>query len=177
MEEKHEIIVHDFDADEVASTAADGWEARYLRLTADFDNYRKRTESARLEQTGRIRSEVFKSILPIYDDFHHLLENAHGQESLLEGVKALQKSWLNWMRQHDLQKLGEVGEDFDYLKHEAVMQEPVNDPTLDGKVTQIIKYGYVHKDLVLRHAQVVVGRYEGPAIPETNHEESDIYDF
>ena len=177
MEDKFDINIGNGEADENEATPADNWELRFLRLSADFENYRKRVEAERLEQTKRIRSEILKSVLPVYDDFRHMLDHAEAEDSILAGVDALQKSWEQWMQQNGMHSIGKIGETFDYSKHEAVLQETVDDPEMDGKITRIIKYGYEYDDVVLRHAQVAVGRYKGLPAIRNEHREVDKNDI
>jgi molecular chaperone GrpE len=173
MEQKREIYIENYEADEAAEPQHENWQERYLRLAADFENYRKRMNSERAEQTRNIRVEALRSILPVYDDFRHMLEHADDDENLLAGIGALEKSWQNWMQQNGIEPVGEIGAEFDYGKHDAVLQEVVEDPAMDGKITRIIKSGYRYEDTVLRHAQVAVGRYEGPAGGDENNQEQN----
>jgi molecular chaperone GrpE len=159
MAEKQEIYLEDEESQALARPS-DDWASRYYRLAADFENYRKRTDAERLEQTERIHQDVLKTMLPVYDDFVHLLNHSGDTGHLLDGLEALARSWQQWMNEHEVYPLAQPGDIFDYTRHEAVLQEPVTDAEMDGKVTRILKPGYRHKDSVIRHAQVAVGRYE-----------------
>lgn len=137
------------------------WEERYQRLAADFTNYKQRIAEERADLESRLQEKLLESFLVIYDDFLRLNHDSDRGSSLAAGVAAVQKKWQQWLEENDVRMLRPHGEEFDPNFHEAVLQQPVEDPELDGKITQVIENGYMHREKVIRHAKVAVGRYEG----------------
>ncbi len=136
-------------------------ENKFKRLAADFANYKKRVGTERAEWHRTIERRVLSSVLPLYDDFYRLVQNAQNGD-LKEGVRAVHDKWRKWLEQHRIRVLNPVGEPFDPHFHDAVLQEPVSDPDRDSTVTRVLEVGYLRGDEVLRHAKVVVGRYQAP---------------
>ncbi|MFQ6115397.1 MAG: nucleotide exchange factor GrpE [bacterium] len=135
------------------------YEEKYKRLSADFANYKKRVERESAELEQRVKDNFLKSMLPIIDDFIRLNDHVIQYEPLAKGVQAIQKKWQQWLESNHVQVINPEHEEFDHNLHHAVMHRPVDDPELDGKIVQVIEYGYRRRDKVLRHAKVAVARY------------------
>lgn len=155
---------------------ASEWQEKYLRLAADFENYKKRTAAESLELRKRIESEIFRQVLKLYDDFVRLEQNAQ-PDQLAQGIRAIRENWQKWMRENQIEILNPIGEAFDPHLHEAVMQQPVAEPAQDGRVTDVLELGYRRGDEVLRHAKVAVGRYQGPTETENVMKGEDGHDL
>lgn len=153
-------------ADDDAKTAPD-WEEKYtslndtyLRLNAEFDNFRKRTirEKADLIKTGS--AAVLTNLLPIVDDFEramNTLQTAEDLSSTLEGVKLIYEKFINYLSQQGVKVINAIDQPFDTELFEAVATFPVGDESKKGKVIDCIQTGYTLYDRVLRHSKVVVG--------------------
>ncbi len=133
---------------------------KYLRLAAEFDNYRKRTlkEKAELILNGGAKSIC--SILPIVDDFERALKNMeHATEvtSVKEGVELIYNKFMATLRQNGVKVIEtkEVPLNTDY--HEAIAVIPAPNEDLKGKIIECVQTGYMLNDKVIRHAKVVVG--------------------
>lgn len=122
---------------------------RYLRLYAEFDNYRKRIEKDKFEWQGNIMSNVITLILPVLDD----LERGRKYDESLELIYNKFSSILSSMC---VEEIKTIGEDFNVDYHDALTNLPVEDER-KGKIIDEIQKGYMIKNKVIRHSKVVVG--------------------
>lgn len=132
----------------------------YLRLMAEFDNYRKRTlrEKAELLKSGG--EDALKKILPVIDDFERAmgaLENATDINAVKEGVELIYNKFKNYLEANGVTEIPSTGETFDTDVHEAITTFPAPTPEQKGKVIDCMTKGYKLNDKVIRYAKVVVG--------------------
>ncbi|MCI0697558.1 nucleotide exchange factor GrpE [candidate division KSB1 bacterium] len=148
----------------VSATAADPLaelQNRFLRLAADFANYKRRTENERAEIADWARREMALSLLPILDDFGLMMEyDTQHPERLVEGAKLIRQKMMELLLKRGLEKIEALNQPYDYERHEAVMSQPVQDQALDHVVLSVMQDGYMFKDKVLRPSKVIVGQYE-----------------
>lgn len=133
---------------------------KYLRLSAEFDNYRKRTmkEKAELIKTGG--EKVISSVLPILDDLERALKTMESSEDIVamkEGVELIYNKFLKTLTENGVQKIEAEGKDFNTDYHEAIAIVPSPSEELKGKILDCVQNGYTLNDKVVRHAKVVVG--------------------
>ncbi|MBB5180811.1 molecular chaperone GrpE [Planomicrobium koreense] len=131
---------------------------KYLRLMADFDNYKRRAVKDRQEAEKFRAQSVLVDLLPVLDNFERALAMGTGSEessSLLKGVEMVQKSLLEAVKREGLEEIKSVGEAFDPNIHQAVMQEK-DDSAEAGSVLMELQKGYTLKGRVLRPAMVKV---------------------
>lgn len=132
----------------------------YLRLYAEFDNYKKRSARERVEWIKMASSEVLESLLPVLDDFERGLADAHkhSKEEDIKGFELIYSKLLGVLKQKGLSQM-EVnkGDDFDVDLHDAIARIPAEDDALKGKVMDVTQKGYKLGDKVIRYAKVVVG--------------------
>jgi molecular chaperone GrpE len=149
--------------DEVSSEV-DAQRDRYLRLAAEYDNYRKRTERERTESWVRAQSQLVERLLDPLDDLqrvaHFSAENTT-VESLLEGVQLVERKLLRMLEGAGLEMVDPTGERFDPALHEALMTAPAEDREEDDVVGEVFQKGYQFKGVLLRPARVQVKKYEG----------------
>lgn len=131
----------------------------YVRLMAEYDNYRKRTmkEKADLIKNGGEKTLV--GLLPIIDDFQRALENIDKStdvEALKEGVDLIYNKFMSFLSQNGVKAIETVGEPFDADLSEAVAAIPAQSEDQKGKVIDNVQTGYMLHDKVIRHAKVVV---------------------
>ena len=128
----------------------------YLRLAADFDNYRKRVAREHLELSKRANERILNELLPVLDDLERALEaaSAHEEAKLEEGVELVHRSLAALLERHGLTPIETEGA-FDPHVHEALAAQP-GDGTESGSVLQVIQKGYRLGDRVLRPARVIV---------------------
>lgn len=133
---------------------------KYLRLYADFENFRRRTAKERLELLSSANSDMMKTILPIVDDFERAmqsLETTTEIEPLKEGVALIYHKLYKTLESKGLKPMDSKGKAFDAELHESITQFPAPTPEEKGKVVDVIEKGYFLNDKVLRYAKVVVG--------------------
>ncbi|HEX3387017.1 MAG TPA: nucleotide exchange factor GrpE [Mucilaginibacter sp.] len=133
---------------------------KYLRLYAEFDNFRRRTikERSELQQTAGM--DVIVSMLPVLDDFDRALrhmDNAADVNAVKEGVVLIQSKLKNILGQKGLKEMQAIGTTFDPELHEAITNIPAPTDEQKGKVIDEVEKGYYLNDKVARHAKVVVG--------------------
>lgn len=134
---------------------------QYLRLFAEFDNYKKRTAKERLDFFKTANSETLLALLPVLDDFERAIKEIVKSEDneLLKGIELIQNKLIETLRSKGLKKLEiNQGDDFDVETMEAVAQIPTPEEELKGKVIDVVQTGYELTDKILRHAKVVVGQ-------------------
>ena len=134
---------------------------KYLRLSAEFDNYRKRTlkEKAELIKNGGEKAII--SILPILDDLERALQNmqkAEDVKAIYDGVDLIYQKFLKELSHEGLKKMEPIGEAFDTDYHEAIALVPSPSEEQKGKVLDCVQTGYTLNDKVIRHAKVVVAQ-------------------
>ena len=133
---------------------------KYLRLSAEFDNYRKRTLRERIELTKTAAESVMLSILPVMDDFEramHSIETGLDFEATKEGILLIYNKFNEFSKQNGITEIDAVGKVFDTDLHEALTKIPAPSDDLKGKIVQVIQKGYYLNDKVIRFAKVVVG--------------------
>ena len=128
---------------------------RYLRLLADFENYKRRNAETgkSMYRTGKL--DMIDSILPTLD-YLDMAIAAIKDESARQGVELVKKAFSDVLAREGVKEYDPAGEDFDPKKHEAVMSH--EEEGKEGKILQVIKKGYLCDDKVLRHPMVVVGK-------------------
>jgi len=131
----------------------------YLRLMAEYDNYRKRTikEKADLIKTGG--EKAFVGLLPVIDDFERAiktLETATDLSAVKEGIMLIYTKFMNYLQQNGVKPIETMGQIFDPETSDAVATFPVADEEKKGKIIESIQTGYTLYDKVIRHAKVVV---------------------
>ncbi len=135
---------------------------KYLRLFAEFENYKKRTLKERIELLDTAAEDTIKALLPVLDDFERAKKSAEDEstdESFSEGVQLVYHKLSNTMEQLGLKQMDMGDMTFDDQQHDAITHLPVNDPTKDGKIIDIVEPGYLLKGKIIRYAKVVVGKY------------------
>lgn len=134
---------------------------KFLRLFAEFENYKKRTARERLDLIETAGSSVMMSILPVLDDFERALshiEEDKEAEELRKGVVLIYQKLLTTLEQKGLKEMDSKGKPFDPDFHQALTELETPDKKMKGKVVDVIEKGYFIGDKILRHAKVVVGK-------------------
>ena len=141
--------------EEVDKAEYDNLSDRYLRLLADFENYKRRNAETgkSMYRTGKL--DMIDSILPTLD-YLDMAIAAIKDESARQGVELVKKAFSDVLAREGVKEYDPAGEDFDPKKHEAVMSR--EEEGKEGKILQVIKKGYLCDDKVLRHPMVVVGK-------------------
>ena len=126
------------------------------RTQADFDNYRKRTLSARAEAIVDGKLEAVKAFLPVIDNIDRALLHAKEGDAVVEGLKLVRKQIEKTLTDLSVEEIGAVGEKFDPNLHEAVLQEPAPDGMESGVISEVFQKGYKLGDKVIRYTMVKV---------------------
>ena len=133
---------------------------KYIRLVAEFENYKKRTVREKLDWLKTAAQDTVSSMLPVLDDFDRAKKFAEGEnsEGLSEGVELVYQKLYNTLKQRGLEPMESTGEPFDPELHEAITEIPAPSEDMKGKVFDTIEKGYFLNDKIIRHAKVVVGK-------------------
>jgi molecular chaperone GrpE len=147
----------DESGDKVATPETD-WQDKYLRLYAEFDNFRKRSMRERSDLIRNASKDVVERMLPILDDFERAMKAEGDLEAVREGSRLIHDKLMNTLSGQGLKPMtAQPGDAFDVELHEAITRIPAPDPSLVGKVVDVVEQGYYMNDTVLRYAKVVVG--------------------
>lgn len=133
----------------------------YLRLMAEYDNYRKRTLREKSELIKNGGETTLVRLLPVVDDFERALKNidaAQDVKACAEGVELIYHKFLNYLSQQGVKPIdASAGKAFDTEEFEAIATVPAPSEEMKGKVLDCVQTGYTLNDKVIRHAKVVVG--------------------
>lgn len=133
---------------------------RYIRLFAEFENYKKRTSKEKMEFFQYANQDMMISMLDVLDDFERALRemNKNGNEADLKGVELIYQKFKNRLSDKGLKAIAvKAGDDFNVDFHEAITQIPAPSDDLKGKIVDVIETGYQLSDKVIRFAKVVTG--------------------
>ena len=132
----------------------------YIRLMAEFDNYRRRTSQEKLELVSTASTETIKGLLPVLDDCERalaVLKESKDSEAAKEGTELIYNKLMSYLKSKGLAVIDAAGQPFDTDLHEAVAQFPVPEEDKKGKVFDVVQTGYTLNGKVIRFAKVVVG--------------------
>ncbi|MCT4671876.1 MAG: nucleotide exchange factor GrpE [Prolixibacteraceae bacterium] len=133
---------------------------KYIRLSAEFDNYRRRTLKEKMELTKSAGEGVIVGILPVIDDIERAIAAMGTSEeasSIKEGVDLIYSKMKDFLKKNGVSELGNVGDEFNTDLHEALTKIPAPAEELKGKVVDVIQKGYTLNEKVIRFAKVVIG--------------------
>ncbi len=135
------------------------WRDKYMRLQAEFDNYRKRTLREKMDLVASGGADVIKSMLSVLDDMYRAVAASEKSEdiaALREGEKLVLQKFEEALKQKNVTEIKATGEEFNADYHEAVARFAAGEE-MKGKVIDVVQRGYMLGDKVLRYAKVVVG--------------------
>ncbi|MEG0499555.1 MAG: nucleotide exchange factor GrpE [Rikenellaceae bacterium] len=142
-------------AEEVAK-----WQDKYVRLSAEFDNFRKRTLKEKMELIESASEDVLKSVLVIMDDMDRAIEanqKAEDIEVVRKGSELIHKKLCDLLKSKGVKEIDAMGGELDTDLHEAIAKFPTTEEEKKGKIIDVVEKGYKLKDKVIRYAKVVVG--------------------
>jgi len=134
---------------------------KYIRLFAEFENYKRRTAKERLELIQTAGKDVITSLLPVLDDCDRAekqINNSDDLNQLKEGIQLVFNKLRNTLQSKGLSPMESMYKDFDVAKHEAIAEIEVSDPGLKGKVIDEVEKGYYLNNKSIRFAKVIVGK-------------------
>ena len=132
----------------------------YIRLMAEFDNFRRRTSQEKLELVSMASTDTIKGLLPVLDDCERalaVLKDSNDSDAAKEGTELIYHKLMGYLNSKGLAVIEAKGQIFDTDLHEAVAQFPVQDEDQKGKVFDVVQTGYTLNGKVIRFAKVVVG--------------------
>lgn len=133
---------------------------RYLRLSAEFDNYRKRSLREKIELSKYASEDVLLKLLPVMDDFERALANmetATDCSAIKSGIDLIYSKLTDFLKQNEVKEIESLNCGFNVDLHDAVAKTTVEDEKMKGLIVDVLNKGYYLKDKVIRHAKVVIG--------------------
>ena len=156
---EEEATVEEFDPLTAAQTEAEQWKDKYIRLAAEFDNYKKRTLKEKSELILNGSEKSISAILPILDDFERATaDKTEDPQAIKEGYDLIFKKFLKTLESLGVKKIETNDADFNVDYHEAIAMVPGMGDDKKGKVIDCVQTGYTLNDKVIRHAKVAVGK-------------------
>jgi len=134
---------------------------KFLRLFAEFENYKRRTSKERIELFKTAGQEVMQSMLPVLDDFDRALVEIQKTEdkNLLTGVELISNKLRETLKSKGLEPIAvKAGDKFDADLHEAITQIPAPDKKMKGKIVDVVEKGYTLGEKIIRYPKVVTGK-------------------
>lgn len=159
--------VEDIDNQPETSSAADSFEKqyeemkdKYLRLSAEFDNYRKRTLREKADMLKYAAEDTLRDMLPVIDDLDRAMqavESATDIDSLKQGIALITNKFHEFIKGKGVRVIECIGQPLDTDLHEAISKIPAPDEAQKGKIIDVVQKGYTLNEKVMRFAKVVVG--------------------
>lgn len=139
----------------------DAQKDKYLRLFAEFENYKRRTSKERIELFKTASQELMQVMLPVLDDFDRALKEIKksDDDSLVQGVELINNKFRETLKSKGLEPMAvKEGDTFDADIHEAVTQIPAPDKSMKGKIVDVVEKGYTLGAKIIRYPKVVTGK-------------------
>jgi molecular chaperone GrpE len=133
---------------------------KYIRLSAEFDNYRKRTLREKMDLSRYATEELLLKLLPVMDDFERAIshmESSIDSDALKNGIDLIYIKFNDFLRQNDVKEIATTDAIFNVDLHDAIAKVAVEDDEKKGKIIDVVQKGYYLHDKVIRHSKVVVG--------------------
>ena len=153
--EKEEVKIEKTDKEKIVEL-----NDKYLRLAAEYDNYRRRTLKERMELTKTAGEDILINILPVMDDFERALssiDQAKEISAVKKGVQLIYTKFKDFLKQRGVKEIGAKEKEFDTDLHEAITKIPAPNKKLKGKVVDVVEKGYYLNEKVIRFSKVVIG--------------------
>jgi molecular chaperone GrpE len=163
--EQEQVQDNSDDSDTATQIGADAELAemkdKYIRLMAEFENFRRRTAKERIDLSKTATQDLMGNLLPVLDDMERArqsIESAKSKEAIVEGLELVFHKLQNVTQQKGLKAMEiNAGDDFDSDLHEAVTQIPAPSEEMKGKIVDVIEKGYTLNEKVIRFAKVIIG--------------------
>lgn len=142
------------------TTQLDTLNDKYLRVNAEYDNYRKRTLKEKMELTKTAGEHILTKILPVIDNFERAINAMKDTKDLAatkQGIELIYSNFKDFLNQNGVQEIEVINQDFDTDVSEAITKIPAPSEEMKGKVIDCTEKGYKLNDKVIRYAKVVVG--------------------
>lgn len=133
---------------------------KYLRLSAEYDNYRRRTLREKVDLQEVIREDIFTNILSVVDDLERAMDAVKGAkdiEAVKSGMELIYTKFTKYLSGQGVKEIDAMGKELDTDQHEAITKIPVESKKKKGKIVDVVEKGYKLRDRVIRFAKVVIG--------------------
>ena len=160
LENLNEDVPEDSEADKLREELNEVKD-KYVRLVAEFENFRKRNAKERLELTQTAGKDIIQSLLDVLDDSDRAakqLETSEDIATLREGISLVFNKLHHTLQQKGLKVMDSMGQEFNPDMHEAITEIPAQSEDMVGKVVDVVQQGYYLNDKLIRYAKVVVGK-------------------
>ena len=132
-------------------------EERYLRMYAEFENYKKRTEKEKQNTALYAKADVVEMLLPVIDSMENAIAIETADENLKQGISLMFEQVRIFLEKNGVEEIGKVGEEFNPELHDAISIQEVENAT-SGEIISVFRKGYKIKDRIIRHAMVIVAK-------------------
>ena len=132
-------------------------EERYLRMYAEFENYKKRTEKEKQNTALYAKADVVEMLLPVIDSMENAITIETADENLKQGISLMFEQIRIFLEKNGVEEIGKVGEEFNPELHEAISIQEVENAN-SGEIISVFRKGYKIKDRIIRHAMVIVAK-------------------
>lgn len=160
VQDTEETVVEEMTIEERLQQDLSQEKDKFLRLFAEFENYKKRTSKERMELFRTAGQEVIVSLLPVLDDFDRALKELSKSEDreMFKGVELIHNKFKETLKVKGLKEIEiKMGDPFDAEVHDAITQIPAPNKKLKGKIIDVVEKGFTLGDKIIRHPKVVVG--------------------
>lgn len=133
---------------------------KYIRLSAEFDNYRKRTLREKIDLSKYANENLLLTVIPLMDDFERALQHMDASSdcvAMKDGIDIIYGKFNDFLKQNGIKEIESLNSNFNVDLHEAVAKVPVDEDDKKGKVVDVVLKGYYLQDKVIRFSKVVVG--------------------
>ena len=132
-------------------------EERYLRMYAEFENYKKRTEKEKQNTALYAKADVVEMLLPVIDSMENAITIETADENLKQGISLMFEQVRIFLEKNGVEEIGKVGEEFNPELHDAISIQEVENAN-SGEIISVFRKGYKIKDRIIRHAMVIVAK-------------------
>ena len=132
-------------------------EERYLRMYAEFENYKKRTEKEKQNTALYAKADVVEMLLPVIDSMENAIAIETADENLKQGISLMFEQIRIFLEKNGVEEIGKVGEEFNPELHDAISIQEVKNAN-SGEIISVFRKGYKIKDRIIRHAMVIVAK-------------------
>ena len=132
-------------------------EERYLRMYAEFENYKKRTEKEKQNTALYAKADVVEMLLPVIDSMENAIAIETADENLKQGISLMFEQIRIFLEKNGVEEIGKVGEEFNPELHDAISMQEVENAN-SGEIISVFRKGYKIKDRIIRHAMVIVAK-------------------
>ena len=130
---------------------------RYLRMYAEFENYKKRTEKEKQNTALYAKADVVEMLLPVIDSMENAIAIETADENLKQGISLMFEQVRIFLEKNGVEEIGKVGEEFNPELHDAISIQEVENAN-SGEIISVFRKGYKIKDRIIRHAMVIVAK-------------------